>query len=181
MLAEAEFDPKLKLYMYLNSCFLLLVTLIGIPLLPIWLFVGPIWARRYFESLSCTLTDRKLIVKKGVFFRTEKTIPLDKIQDFSLKEGPFLRKLGLTVLNVETAGQSSPQGGAEAGLIGLKDVFGFRDRVLAQRDKVSSQLSMGHQLSLPEAASDSHEVLLEIRDSLHRIEQALSQQTEHKP
>jgi membrane protein YdbS with pleckstrin-like domain len=51
----------------------------------------------------------------------------------ALKEGPLLRRLGLSTLRVETAGQSS-QPGAEVNLTGIVDVHDFRDRVLMQRD-----------------------------------------------
>ena len=42
---------------------------------------GQWYARRSFEMLRCELHERTLVVKRGILFRVEKTIPLDKIQD----------------------------------------------------------------------------------------------------
>ena len=91
---EASFDPKLKTYLFLMGFVWLAISVVGLALAPVWLFVGPMWARRYFDSISCVLTTRALEVKKGVLFRSERTIPLDKIQDVALQHGPLLRRLG---------------------------------------------------------------------------------------
>jgi len=177
VLREANFDPRLKIYTYWSGVFLLVVTVIGIPLLPIW-FLG--WGgyvtRRNFEALGCTLTDRSLKVTTGFWFRVEKSIPLDKITDLALHEGPILRWLGLLMLRVETAGQSGP--GSLANMVGLMDALEFRDAVLEQRDRVT--LNEGQAASVASQAgelaksSTDHEVLHEIRDCLNRIEAHLS-------
>lgn len=177
ILAEAQFDPKLKLYWVLPGYLVLLLSVVGIVLMPVWAFVGPWWAQRYFESLACLLTERSLIVKKGWLFRTEKTIPLDKIQDVALKEGPLLRRLGLAKLDVETAGQTS-QGQAEAALVGVMDVYDFRDRVLAQRDALEAHRGQRLQAAPEHRDGDARivPVLVEIRDSLRRVEEHLRSQ-----
>ena len=84
--------------------------------------------------MECKLTDQTLELKKGYLFRIEKTIPLDKIQDLTLREGPLLRALGICMLDIETAGQSSPQGSSDAKIIGIKDTKEFRDRVGQKQD-----------------------------------------------
>ena len=175
VLAEARFDEKLKLYFFLYGCIILAATVIGIPLLLPWFFLGQTWARRYFDRLKCCLTERSLVVKKGVVFRREKTIPLDKIQDLSLHEGPIQRWLGLCALKVETAGQSSPQGAADAGLVGIADVIEFRDAVLEQRDLVALQPSAATTPPPTVDGGDPQELLREIRDSVSRIEKLLDQ------
>jgi putative membrane protein len=133
VLTRGTFDPKLKTYIVLYGALSLIVSIAGIVLLPIWPFLGRWYARKTLAHLECVLTERALIVKKGFLIRHERTIPLDKIQDVALKEGPLLRRLGLSTLRVETAGQSS-QPGAEVNLTGIVDVHDFRDRVLMQRD-----------------------------------------------
>ncbi len=176
--AEARFDPKLKTYFFLYGVWVLTISVVGLIVLPFWLALGYLWARRYYESLACLLTERSLVVKKGVLFRTEKTIPLDKIQDFSLKEGPLLRKLGLAKLDIETAGGGSSQGNAEAALVGVMDVYAFRDRVLTQRDAVQAHHRRTPGPALPEhggAPASSEQVLSDIRDTLQRIERHLRQ------
>lgn len=166
----ARFDEKLPLYLYLQSLGLLLVTVIGIPLIPIWLFAGWFWARRYYAALRCELTNRRLRIHRGVIFQQDKTIPLDKIQDLSLHHGPVLRALGLCSLKVETAGQSGAQGSSDADLIGIVDALAFQEMVLAQRDLLDarhlSEPAEPHAVGPVEEAP----VLEEIRDTLRRIE-----------
>lgn len=168
VLLEARFDTKLPKYWMFSTLFVLLISFIGIPFIPIWLIVGWGIHHKQYERLSCTLTERSLNIKRGLLFRAEKNIPLDKIQDVAMKEGPLLRKLGLASLSIETAGQSAPQGGSDAALVGIIDSPSFRDAILDQRDLI---VSSG--FSTPKAAETTESdaaVLVEIRDSLQRIE-----------
>ena len=85
-----------------------------------------------------------------------------------------MRALDLHALTVETAGSSGgTDGGALVSLIGIKDTIGFRNQVLAQRDLLNSGDAQA-QAASPTAPSD-HEVLSDIRDTLHRIEDAIKQ------
>lgn len=184
----ARFSPKLRVYHYLHSLLVLLISIIGIPLIPIWLVVGWVWAGRYFRSLRCELDDRHLRVRRGVLFRKVKTIPLDRIQDLTLLDGPIQRALGLCSLRIETAGQSSPQGSADATLTGLIDAEEFQEVVLERRDRLMQQLAGGAQApstvdamqenlpgvaTTPPALPPSEHVLVEIRDLLRSIESQL--------
>lgn len=172
VLLEARFDSKLPKYWMLSTLFVLLMSFIGIPFIPIWLIVGWGIHQKQFERLSCTLTERTLNIKRGLVFRVEKNIPLDKIQDVGMKEGPLLRKLGLASLSIETAGQSGPQGGSDANLVGIIDSPAFRDAILDQRDRIVHE---GGGASAKAAAADDAEgdVLIDIRDSLKRIEEMM--------
>ncbi len=167
LLTAARFEDKLRTYWYVQGVLVFVMTVVGIAILPIWLLGWGRWyVRRSFEALMCELHERTLVVKRGIFFRVEKTIPLDKIQDLTVKEGPLLRMLGLRSLQIETAGQGTP-GAAEANLIGIVDPLDFRDQVLRQRDSMSAL-----PVSRPgtdEETSGTIELLTEIRDLLSRI------------
>jgi putative membrane protein len=135
ILYRAEFDEKWKSYWFVQILLVFLLTVVGIVLIPFWLAGWGVWyCRRYFDSVRCDLGERSLMVGRGVLFRVEKTIPLDKIQDLTLREGPLLKRFGLLTLQIETAGQGSPQGSSEAKMVGIKEARAFRDRVLDQRD-----------------------------------------------
>jgi membrane protein YdbS with pleckstrin-like domain len=172
VLLEAKFNPRIKTYLMLAGIILCTITIIGIPLLPFWLLFGSLYINRYYNSLFCMLTTRALHFKKGVWFRVERTIPLDKIQDLTFKEGPLLRYLGLSILKVETAGQSV-QGAADLSLTGIVGAQAFRARVLEQRDVVTEG-----QIDQPAVSekSDTNVVALlsEIRDSLRSIDGKLT-------
>lgn len=176
----ARFSPKLRAYLYLNSLLILLVTVIGIPLIPTWLVFGWVWAGRYFRSLRCEADDRHLRVWRGVLFRKVKTIPLDRIQDFTLLHGPIQRALGLCSLRIETAGQSTPQGSADATLTGLMDAEEFQEAVLERRDRLVQQMAGATHAAgasgappAPPALPAAEQVLVEIRDLLQSIESQL--------
>jgi putative membrane protein len=113
-------------------------------------------------------------VSKGVLQRVEKTVPLDKITDVGIVQGPIMRYLGLEALSVETAGQSSQ--GALVKLIGIVDTRQFRAAIIRQRDVVAVGLAEGPRPSGASPAlgeSPSEDVLVDIRDTLRRIEQHL--------
>lgn len=178
-LFEAKFDPRLKTYTYIGGVLFLTITIFGILLIPFWLILGKKYIDRYFNSLFCELTTRALHFKKGVWFQTERTVPLDKIQDLTFKEGPILRYFGLSYLQVETAGQSV-QGGADMSLTGIIDSRRFREMVLDQRDDITDR----HPASVepasipvsPTAAANSELVplLQEIHKTLKNIEHRIS-------
>lgn len=149
VLERAEFDPKLRVYLVLQGGLGLVATVVGVVLVPVWLLAGPWWARRYFQRLECLLTGRSLVYKKGIVFRSETTIPLDKIQDLSVRYGPVLDMLGLAKLKVVTAGQHANQG-ATIGLVGVVDAPDFRDRVLERRDVLTESRHGPRALRSPE-------------------------------
>lgn len=132
ILEQATFNPDVRKYWLLGGSFTLFVTLIGIPLLPIWWLLGMWITGRYLERLECTLTKRTLIVKRGFFVRVEKTIPLDKITDLGMVQGPLMRMFDVQALSIETAGSTSQ--GALVKLYGIENAEAFRDTVLDQRD-----------------------------------------------
>ena len=178
-LRVAEFDKKLPAYWLLSLSLVLLITVVGIPLIPFALIFGMAFFQKRYEALECRLTERTLHVKRGVIFKSEKNIPLDKIQDIGMTEGPLLRKLGLASLQIETAGNSVAQGMADASLVGVVDAPAFRDAILDQRDVVAG--GKGGAERTPEAPAagsaggDTRDVLVEIRDSLRRIEAHLTE------
>lgn len=169
VLVAGRFSHKLRIYLFAQWTFVLVATVIGIALLPVWLVLGPAWVRRYHASLRCELTERSVVVGKGIFFRRELTIPLDKIQDISIREGPLLTAFGLLQLRIETAGQSnSGTGKSDSDLVGLLDARALRDRILEQRDLLAAQERA------PAPAEPERQLLTEIRDSLLRLEGALA-------
>ncbi len=175
ILRVAEFDSRVCQYWLISGSLICLFSIVGIPLLLLWLPLGMYFSRRYLKSVQCVLTHKALKVKKGVLVKTEKTIPLEKITDTGTRQGPIMRAMGLQTLTVETAGQSST--GALVTLTGIIDTEGFREAVLAQRDRDAQNGSepVSETTGATEPSSHSNaelkELLTEIRDVLQRIEQ----------
>ena len=173
-LFEAQFDPKWRTYFFLRILFFMVITIAGIVLIPFWILGWGQWyCKRYYDSLRCVLHERSLVVARGIFFRREMTIPLDKIQDLTLVEGPLLQAFGICRLKLVTAGRT-PEGGSQADLVGVVEARSLRDRVLDQRDLVtgrSGPLPAGSEATMD--GSETGKLLVEIRDSLGRIEDLL--------
>jgi len=178
ILLKAQFDPRLETYFMLQALFGLAVTFLGILLVPVWYFLGKPIHKKQFDALECELTERTLNFRKGFLFRVQKNVPLDKITDLALREGPILRYMGLCALTVETAGGSAATGAGQMVLVGIIEPIEFRNTVLAQRDKVS----LGHMVAPVaqagvgegDVAGPNAAILGEIRDSLSRIEVLLA-------
>jgi putative membrane protein len=173
ILWDAEFNPKVKAYYLWSTTIILCVTIIGIPFAIVYLIVGNWLIGLYLENLGCTLSERTLDIKKGILNKTESTIPLEKITDLQMFQGPIMRHFGLRGFKVETAGQSSGPGGSLVNIIGIVDAVEFRKSVLDQRDRLASggqATSAAAPPPTPATGDDSAKILGEIRDVLVRIE-----------
>ena len=95
VLATATFNRRVRTYWLLSGVMLLTLTVVGIPLIIPWLLIGHWATERYLQHMSCVLTERSVKVSKGILVRQEKTVPLDKITDVALVEGPIMRYLEL--------------------------------------------------------------------------------------
>ena len=168
---KAEFNSRVCTYWLLSGALGFTYSIIGIPLLLLWFPIGHVFTKRYLDRMECLLTNKALKVKKGILVRTEKTIPLDKITDMGMVQGPVMRFFDLHKLTVETAGQSGQ--GALVSLTGIIDAKAFRETVLNQRDVNAATSSQSSPEAGQQGSSDASSLLSEIRDSLLRIEDKL--------
>ena len=161
-IVAVEFDRKIIIYWWLMANFGLLSTIVGIILIPIWILFGWIVHKKQYDNMSGALTDRSINMRMGWLFKKQQNIPLDKLTDVSIHEGPILNAFGVVRMQFETAGA------APFILTGVKNSNQFRDLVLQQRDELVS----APQQSVP--PDDSNNVLVEIRDILQQISQNIS-------
>ena len=171
-LLDAQFDRRTIGYWRVLVSLFMVITVVGIPFIPFWLLYSLWFAPKYLDSMSARLTTQALELRKGVFTRSESTIPLNRVTDLRFHQGPLMRRFGLHGLKVETAGQSGPNASSEGNLLGVVDAEAFRNAILRQR-----QVALGAEPAedapkapTPAAASDATELLTEIRDILARIE-----------
>ena len=177
---KATFDERIKPYTMWSTLAVCTATVVLIPIGILYLIFGNWFITRHLANLGCTLTERTLEIKKGILNKTESTIPLEKITDLQMFQGPIMRHFGLHGFKVETAGQSSPAG-ALVNMIGIVDAVEFRKAVLDQRDRLASgarssqpaaQQALSNEAAL--AGSGVAEILSDIRDTLTRIEARMS-------
>ena len=179
ILRTATFDKMgiIKYYWCGLAAFSLLI--VTIPLTVILAVIYYFALGQVIKSWECVLTSRALHVRKGVFVKREFTVPLAKITDLQMVQGPVMRFFDLHRISVETAGQSQP--GSLISLIGIRDTEEFRKDVLAQRSVIPG--STGNESARKGADAGMHleetaPVLTEIRDSMVRMETLLGELVE---
>ena len=130
--------PRVARYFYWSSTLMLGVVglfmwVVGVIIAVVYaLTFGPWLSRKQAEVLEYRLEGTYVFVHQGVFFIKRKTIPLDRITDIILAQGPLLRHFGLWRLDIQTAG--SGQQRAEASLYGLTDPEQAKQCILSARD-----------------------------------------------
>ena len=177
VIAEAEFDRNFTSWGRVVIAGYLFISVVGIVLIPFWWPISFWYGAEYLRRVSARLTANALEIRMGVFFRKESTIPLNRITDLRLHDGPVMRHYGLRGLKVETAGMSGQDSGSEGNLIGVIDAEGFRNAVLAQRQRVieaETGRAPAPVMTTGETSADT--VLVEIRDILARIETRLARE-----
>lgn len=161
----ATFNPRIKSYIFFVGALLLLISFIGMPILIIWILgLGQYFSRKYYNNLDCKVTTHHLEFKKGMFFKVEKTIPLENIQDLTFIQNPILNFFNLKILKIETAGNSSSTG-ADMKLVGIIDAEDFKKKVLQQREQFQTKKHGG---SSTDSVLETNQLLREIRDLLQQ-------------
>jgi len=168
VLKTAAFDPKIKSYWLVFALCISTISIVSIPLIPIIVLIVWLVSGRILAAMSAELLERKLVVKRGVFFKVEKSIPLEKITDVGLSQGPLMRLFGLYRLSFETAGQSGQ--GALVSLLGVVDASEFREAILTQKDNLTSSQPSKAQNNEPDSQL---ELLRALTYSVKNIEQMM--------
>lgn len=170
-LLDAQFDRSAIAYWRVLVSLVMVITVVGIPFIPFWLLYSLWLGPKYFDGLSARLTTQALELRKGVFTRSESTVPLNRITDLKLYQGPLMRRFGLHRLKVETAGQSGPSASSEGDLLGVVDAAAFRNAILRQRQvTLGAEPSEDAPRATAPAGDGTTELLTEIRDILARME-----------
>jgi hypothetical protein len=86
----------------------------------LWLAPAIILVPVYYRSVHYRLTERDLVVRRGILIRAEDVVPYTMITNIAVRRGPIERLLGLATLHVHTAGYSQ-QAGAEAKIVGMQE------------------------------------------------------------
>ena len=165
---QATFNPKVRNYWTVVCVLVSAVTIVGIVLTPLVAIVVWLVSRKILNAMSASLLERKLVVKRGIIFVVEKSIPLEKITDVALSQGPVMRFFDLYRLSFETAGQSAE--GALVSLIGINDAEIFREAILKQKDSLS-----GHQTATLEKTEAPISDITSLTQSVQNIEKMLTE------
>lgn len=116
-----------------------------IPALLVFFFI---WAKLTYRFYHYELTDAGFRKELGVVYKKYVTIPYDRIQNIDIYRGILARILGLSDLNVQTAGASAVVGrygavgiGAEGHLPGLSQEVAeqLRDELIQRARQSKNQ------------------------------------------
>lgn len=177
ILNEASFNTKVKTYIFFVVLFYLITSIIGILLVPFWIFgLGQWLSAKFFKTLSCTITNKNLRFSKGLIIHVEKTIPLENIQDLSFVGGPILRFFGLTLIKIETAGGGGGHHNQNMmSMLGINGAEAFKTDILQQREKVIREKhGYGNAVSVAPATNITDtQLLVDIKNELIEIKNAL--------
>jgi uncharacterized membrane protein YdbT with pleckstrin-like domain len=115
---------------------------------PIFLAVCYIWAKLSYQFYQYELTEDGFKKESGVIYKKYVTIPYDRIQNVDIYRGILARFLGLSDLQIQTAGYSAvttrygiSAAGAEGRLPGLSMEIAeqLRDEVIRRSKKSRNQ------------------------------------------
>jgi putative membrane protein len=177
LINEASFNPKVKTYIFFVVLFFLITSIIGIALIPFWIFgLGQWLSDKFFQTLTCRLTNKNLKFSKGLIIHVEKTVPLENIQDLSFIGGPILRYFGLTLIRIETAGGGGAHHQNMMSMLGINDAENFKMAILNQRELVIN-VKRGFNITSSEPKQteiiDNTQLLTDIKNELIEIKNAL--------
>ena len=169
ILREATFNPKVKTYIFFVVLFFLFTSVIGILIIPVWIFgLGQWMSGKFFKTLTCQITNKNLKFSKGLILHIEKTIPVENIQDLSFIGGPILRYFGLTVIKIETAGGGGGNHNQNMmSMLGINDAESFKTDILLQREIVIHEKNNSSNQS--NTTTIDSQLLMDIKNELIEI------------
>jgi membrane protein YdbS with pleckstrin-like domain len=133
------------------SCMLLpMIALLGGLALPLSMFItlviygtglagGIVYCQwlcpQQTNNLHYRLDSSTLRADGGVFFLARKSIPLERITDVALVQGPLMRFFNIWAMRIQTAGSAQ----CEATLYGVREPEKVRELILSQRKSVCGE------------------------------------------
>ena len=92
------------------------------------------WIPRFCSSIRYVLEDDKVVVVKGVWWKSKSFVPYNRITNVNVYQGPVSRRFGLGKVSIQTAGFSGASSGggkvAEAVVFGIKNFEEVKDLVM---------------------------------------------------
>ena len=139
----------------------------------VWLAVAHLLIPAYFRSIHYEFTDQEIVVRKGIFTRSESLVPYHMVTNAALKRGPLDRWLGIGTVEVHTAGFSQ-QATPAAHLSGLQEYESLHQELLAALHRFRQGVAATGPAALSEVAlpQDSAQLLQAILEELKALRAA---------
>ncbi len=129
------------------------------------LVILPLFFR--YETLRYRFDAQGVFMSYGILFRQEMQLTYDRMQDIHLSQNILERWLGIGSITIQTAGSGAA---GNLKIVGVKAFEDIRDYLYARMRGIRDAQGEGSE----HAATESEDVLREIRDALQNAAQALS-------
>lgn len=100
------------------------------------IFVVPIFVTQYLRFRYAVTSD-EIVIHKGVFTYQHRNIPIERIQNIEIEQGPIPRLFGTARVKIETAGSRSTEGVIE--FVDLEEARRIRTTVRARQRARTSE------------------------------------------
>lgn len=147
---EFAFDRKpIRLYWYaglliawgtLTAMVALGTSGVGLVIFPIGALLSHWWINRVFRRLYYEVDEDSTNIRRGVIFHVEKVIPLEKITDIKLIQGPLMRCFGVYNLLLQTAGTGAQVAEAVMTFESREKAVEVRERIMEARRRFRALL-----------------------------------------
>ena len=119
----------------------------------------------YTRTMEFQIFGNEVVVKKGVFNRTEKHVPYRTVTNISTRYGIFDNLFGIGTVEIETAGKTGRQSSPEEKIEGITNYVEIRNTVLEELRKFRSQYTTTTEPSLSKSEGDiANSILAELRE-----------------
>ena len=108
------------------------------------------WLR--WRTFTYQILPGQLVIASGLINRTRRSIPAERIQDVSIKQGPLSRLLGLAQVRIETGGGEADEGQLDS--VSLAEAYRLREVLRGLRTKGAPAEAAGRE------AEDEAEAIL---------------------
>ncbi|MFC1497940.1 PH domain-containing protein [Verrucomicrobiota bacterium] len=141
-------------------------------LIPLAVFTT--YAILFFNTIRYELDDRYVTKASGVLWKKRRSIPLEKITNIDIRQGPFERIFGYGKIWIFTpsTGMSTP----EEKLVGIIKPHDMKQTIIERSETSKQPQASASQDTEVQSAGEVVSLLADIRDSLKNIEASLSQQ-----
>jgi membrane protein YdbS with pleckstrin-like domain len=131
-----------------------------------------LWIPAFYRSLEYVIKNELVKAKGGVFWRKRVTVPLNKITNIDITQGPLERMFGIGTIHIQTAGAGGTEGSrAELKLLGIRDLEGIKDKII---NRISGQtISEAQQLKVETTQYGDSQIHQRILNELIAIRKAL--------
>lgn len=113
---------------------------VSLLLVPIALVLVYVWLELVFKRLRYEVDEDSVNIRKGVLMHVEKVIPLEKITDIKLIQGPLMRFFGVYYVLLQTAGSSAQMPEAFMTFESHEKAVEVRERIMTARQRFRSGL-----------------------------------------